>query len=77
MPSDAAQRAREKSNEVMAALKAGDTERANALLGKDESRGKLLPKVGWLKGKLNARKQAPAIQGEHVEVADLHTGSKK
>lgn len=58
MTSDNAQAARDKSAEIMAALKEGDVDRANALMGKSEAQGQFLPGMGWLKKKINKRSLA-------------------
>jgi hypothetical protein len=56
MPSKQAQAARDKSAQIMEALKNGDTAKANELMGKDETGGRMLPGVSWIKGKINRRK---------------------
>ena len=55
MPSAQAQAARDKTAEIMAAMKAGDTERANALMGRNESGSGILPGGGWLKRKIHGK----------------------
>lgn len=68
MPSKEAQAAREKTAAIMAALKAGDGARADALMGKDQTSGKVMPGAGWLKRKLNQKHpNSIEIVGEEVE----------
>lgn len=64
MTSDTAQASRDKSAEVMAALKEGDVDRANALMGKSETNGQFLPGMGWLKKKVNKRSLAKEANKE-------------
>lgn len=68
MPSSQAQDARDKTADIMAAVKAGDMDKANALMGKDTTGGKILPGVGWMKRKLNKTGKQPGLHGEVVEV---------
>ncbi|KAL8243903.1 hypothetical protein R6Q59_010161 [Mikania micrantha] len=80
MPSEQAQAARDKAAEVMAAVKAGDMERANALMGKDETKGRILPGMGWLKKKINGRGGKSVVMGEEVggrDEQDVEVGKKE
>lgn len=56
MPSDQAALARAKAAKVMAAVRDGDMQTANEMMGKSETEGQLLPGMGWLKKKLNKTK---------------------
>ncbi|KAI6904631.1 hypothetical protein KC318_g1729 [Hortaea werneckii] len=50
MPSDKAEAARKRSEEIMAALKKGEKGDADALMGKSESAGRGMG-LGWMKWK--------------------------
>lgn len=56
MTSPEAQAARAKSAEIMAALKKGDEEEANRLMGPQKNHDSLLPGMGKLKAMLTKKK---------------------
>ncbi|KAK4610437.1 hypothetical protein CLAFUW4_13693 [Fulvia fulva] len=67
MPSTQAQSARDKSAAVMAALKRGDEEEANRIMGKNNNtQGQLVPPgpMKWIKRKLTGGKSSHGKEGQ-------------